>query len=151
MHTIKKVPIQLDKERHLLYDLNALIDLGEALGINLLTREGWEEFAGKKVLNETTGTEEFVPAVPSLRLVRAIVWAGLRHEDETLTERQVGAMLDPANLSPIIEAYQEAWEAQDVAEEADEPAAGPEQIVAGPLLMDPPPEPAVAENAVAQS
>jgi hypothetical protein len=113
MQNIKPVPILLDKERHLLYDVNALIDLGDELGLNLLTPEGWQELTGKTVRDDRTGEETFIPVEPTFRRVRAIVWAGLRHEDETLTVRQVGAMLDPTNLGPVIEAYQSAWEVAD--------------------------------------
>ena len=113
MQNIKPKPIMLDKERHLLYDVNALIDLGDELGLNLLTADGGEELTGKMVRDDATGEETFVSVQPSFRRVRAIVWAGLRHEDETLTVRQVGAMLDPTNLAPVIEAYQDAWQVAD--------------------------------------
>lgn len=123
LQKIKAVPIMLDKERHLLYDVNALIDLGDELGINLLTPEGWEQLAGKKIVDENTGEVTFEPVAPSFRRVRAILWAGLRHEDETLTVRQVGAMLDPTDLGSAIAAYQEAWEVQD--ESHEDPGASP--------------------------
>src|SRR2546430_44785 len=115
MMQIKKVPIELDKPRTLLFDVNALIDLGEALKINLMTKDGWEELLGKM---ETPAPqtmddkpEPVFVASPSFEKVREIVWAGLRHEDETLTLRQAGALLDPANLGPVIEAYVEAFQA----------------------------------------
>jgi hypothetical protein len=120
MPKIKAVAITLDRERHLLYDVNALIDLGEALNLNLLTPEGWQELVGKKEPDpDNPGEDKFIPVEPNFRRVRAIVWAGLRHEDEALTERQVGAMLDPTNLAPVIAAYQEAWSVQDVSAAAD--------------------------------
>lgn len=130
MQNIKSVPITLDKERHLLYDVNALIDLGDELGINLLTPEGWEELSGKKIVNAETGQETFEPVAPSFRRVRAIVWAGLRHEDETLTVRQVGAMLDPTNLAPVIAAYQEAWQVGEESPEDADPKDWPERAAA---------------------
>jgi len=121
MHSIKSVAIQLDRERHLLYDVNALIALGEELGLNLMTKEGWEELAGKMETPapaHMTDTPKpvFVPAVPSFKKVRAIVWAGLLHEDPTLTVLQAGALLNPTDLAPVIKAYIEAWDAQDVTE-----------------------------------
>ncbi|HEV1992114.1 MAG TPA: hypothetical protein VGR34_04545 [Candidatus Dormibacteraeota bacterium] len=124
MQSIKTVAIQLDKERHLLYDVNSLIDLGDELGINLMEKSGWEELTGKMETpppaHMTDVPEEiFVPAVPSFKKVRAIVWAGLLHEDPTLTVRQVGAMLNPADLAPVVKAYIEAWQAQDVTESKD--------------------------------
>jgi hypothetical protein len=111
---IQKVPITLDKPRTLLFNVNALIDLGDELNLNLMSKEGWEELLGKMV-PDTMDTEKFL-ATPSFAKVRAIVWAGLRHEDETLTVRQVGAMLDPSNLAMAIAAYTEAFLAGDVTE-----------------------------------
>jgi len=122
---IKTVPIQLDKPRHLRFDVNALLDLGDELEINLMTKEGWEELVGKTVVDETTREEKFVPVDQSFRRVRAIIWAGLRHEDEALTIRQVGAMLDPANLGAAIAAYTEAMAVEGEEKEAGEsPNAG---------------------------
>jgi len=119
MPEIKRVPILRDRPRYLLYDVNALADLGDELGLNLLTPGGWEALTGKRVRDEATGEEKFIPAEPSLKRIRAIIWAGLRHEDPAITVREVGAMLNPADLGPAIQAYTEAWEAQDVTESAD--------------------------------
>ncbi len=131
---IQKVAIQLDKPRMLLYDVNALIDLGEELNLNLMTKEGWEELLGKF---ETPGPqhmndqpEPVFVAAPSFRKVRAIVWAGLRHEDPALTVQQVGAMLDPSNLKDVIAAYMKAFAASDVTEEKDPNAQKPASTVA---------------------
>jgi hypothetical protein len=131
---IKKVPITLDKPRTLLFDVNALVDLGDALNLNLMTREGWEELVGKMQAVPPTHMsdepkEEFVSNA-SFAKVRAIVWAGLRHEDESLTQRQVGAMLDPANLAPVIAAYTEAFQAGDVLEAKDPNVPTPASSVA---------------------
>jgi hypothetical protein len=113
MAEVKTVAITLGgRERHLRYDVNALIDLGEELGLNLLTKEGWEQLAGKA---DEEGN--FVPVEPSYKRVRAIIWAGLRHEDESLTVRQVGAWLNPSNLGEAIAAYQEAWKTSEGATE----------------------------------
>lgn len=130
MQSIKTVAIQLDRERHLLYDVNALIALGEELGLNLMTSEGWAELTGKMETpapaHMTDAPEPvFIPAVPSFKKVRAIVWAGLLHEDPALTVRQVGAMLNPADLAPVVKAYIEAFQAQDVTESSDPNAQPP--------------------------
>lgn len=127
---IKKVPITLDKPRTLLYDVNALIDLGDALNLNLMTAAGWEELFGKVVTPAPQTMDDkpepvFQAAPPSFAKVRAIVWAGLRHEDESLTVRQVGALLDPANLAPAIKAYTEAFQAADVTESTGPNAPAP--------------------------
>lgn len=126
---IQKVPIVLDKPRTLCFDCNALIDLGEELNVNLMAREGWEQLLGKfetpapKTMDETP--EPVFVSAASFRKVRAIVWAGLRHEDESLTIRQVGALLDPSNLKPVIEAYHKAFAATDVTESGDPNAPKP--------------------------
>jgi hypothetical protein len=126
LRKIKTVPITLDRERHLLYDVNALIDLGDALELNLLSKEGWEALVGKMEPDpENPGQERFAPGEQNFRKVRAIIWAGLRHEDETLTERQVGAMLDPLNLAEAVVAYQRAFTLQDVADETSNADQGP--------------------------
>jgi hypothetical protein len=116
---IRKVALVLDKPRTLLYDVNAMIDLGEALNLNLMTKDGWDQLVGHMetpapVTMDDKPEAAFVPATPSFDKIRAIVWAGLRHEDEALTVRQVGAMLDPTDLGRVIAAYTEAWQASDV-------------------------------------
>jgi hypothetical protein len=118
---IRKVSIELDKPRSLLYDVNALIDLGGELKINLMTKEGWETLLGRMATPAPASmddqpVDQFVPAIPSFEKVRAIVWAGLRHEDETLTVRQVGAMLDPSDLGRVVSAYTDAFQAADITE-----------------------------------
>jgi len=129
---IRKVAIVLDKPRTLLFDVNAMIDLGELLNLNLMTKEGWDGLLGHMETRPPETMDDkpeprFVPAVPSFEKVRAIVWAGLRHEDENLTVRQVGAMLDPANLEPVIAAYTDAWEASDTAS-SESKAADPNAL-----------------------
>ena len=116
---IKTVPITLDRVRHLRYDVNALLDLGDELELNLMTKEGWEELVGKTAMED--GKEKFVPAEQSFRKVRAIIWAGLRHEDESLTIRQVGAMLDSSNMAAAIDAYTQAWDVSDATTHEGDP------------------------------
>ena len=72
------VTVQLDKERHLRYDLNALVDIEEATG---------KDFS--VILNAKR---------LSFKEIRAVLWGGLRREDPSLTLEQVGAMLDGRNL-----------------------------------------------------
>jgi hypothetical protein len=122
---IKPVPVLLlDKERTFLCDVNALISLGEVLNLNMMTPEAWEEVFGKswpagspeaqaflQKYPENTPDEKgnvFIPATPSFHKVRAIVWALLLHEDEKLTLRQAGALIDPANLQAVVDAYIQA-------------------------------------------
>ena len=44
----------------------------------------------------------------SVKATRTLLWAGLLHEDENLTERQVGAMISLTNVERIMEQITEA-------------------------------------------
>jgi len=70
----RSILVTLDRERHLRFDFNALADLEQALGVSLanLPKD---------------------PGALGLRHVRAFVWAGLRHEDPTLTVAGAGDLL----------------------------------------------------------
>ncbi|GMA55498.1 hypothetical protein GCM10025857_68550 [Alicyclobacillus contaminans] len=72
----------LDKERTLKYDLNAFAEIEDRFGT---LQKAFEELEKRK-----------------LKAVRAILWAGLLHEDPKLTEQQVGAMLSFADLASIL-------------------------------------------------
>lgn len=74
--------IMLDKERTIMFDLNALIEVEESLGFSLAE-------LGDKI---------------SIKVMRTLLTAGLRHEDESLTERQVGAMITMKNMKEVQEA-----------------------------------------------
>ena len=78
MATIKTVPIVLGdgKSRTLCYGYNALIALVETLGIQL------------------DGIRAALTGPGMLKGIRGILWAGLIHEDKTLTLEQVGDLLD---------------------------------------------------------
>jgi len=127
--TVKKVPIVLDKERTLVYDMNAYCELENHYtetnhtesdidtlyqSITLLA----EGLIGKKELNQeeifemrTTLTDlttqqsngfqqfygRFLSGSP--KAIRALLWAGLIHEDKTLTIADVGKF--PPNLTDV--------------------------------------------------
>jgi hypothetical protein len=85
---IKPIPVTLDKERTLLYDFNAFIELEEIYGdIN-------------KVFKGLEGMK--------IKPIRDMIWAGLIHEDENLTRKQVGKMLNMANMQEIAAKIMEA-------------------------------------------
>ncbi|MCR4398933.1 MAG: hypothetical protein NUV93_08225 [Firmicutes bacterium] len=86
----RSVPVLLDRERRLRYDFNALAALEERFG-NL---DSAFEALGQK------GT---------VKGLRALLWAGLIHEDPALTEEQVGAMVTLADLPRIMQAVNEAF------------------------------------------
>jgi hypothetical protein len=74
--------ITLDKERTIKFDLNALIDVEESLGFSLAE-------LGDKM---------------SIKAMRTLLTAGLRHEDEELTERLVGSLITMDNMKEVQEA-----------------------------------------------
>jgi len=75
---VKAFPIMLDKERTICYDLNAFVALEGKFGS----------------LQETVNALN----VKSIGVLRTFLWAGLLHEDETLTEKDVGKLLTVQNM-----------------------------------------------------
>lgn len=75
---VKTFPIMLDKERTICYDLNAFVALEEKFG------------SLQKTINALN--------VRSIGVLRTFLWAGLLHEDETLTEKDVGKLLTVQNM-----------------------------------------------------
>ena len=90
LHDIREVriPIELDKPRTLLFDLNAFAELEDKFGSL--------DQAFQKMQQG------------SVKATRTLLWAGLLHEDEKLTERQVGAMISLTNVEKIMEQITEA-------------------------------------------
>ena len=88
---VKKVPVTLDKERHLVYDMNAFCELEERFGT---IQQAMEELQKG-----------------SLKAIRTALWAGLVHEDEGLTEKQVGSMIGVVDLKDVAKAMAEAIQA----------------------------------------
>jgi hypothetical protein len=69
------------KVRHLVFDLNAFAELEETYG----SIEG--------AMNQMEKG--------SIKALRTLLWAGLIHEDETLTQRKVGSLINLTNLPDI--------------------------------------------------
>lgn len=84
----KIVTINLDKERHLKFTLNALIIA--------------EKLTGKK-LTEMGKENNF-----DLEFLRAMLYAGLIHEDKELTLDEVGDFIDFENMNEVVEKLNEA-------------------------------------------
>ena len=78
---LRTVAITLDQPRALKYDLNAFALLRERHGINLFKPD----------------PERLEDPVA----VRAMLWAGLVHEDPSLTVEQVGSWVDLSNVRQI--------------------------------------------------
>lgn len=85
------VTITLDKERVLKLDLNAMVT--------------FEEATGKSLMGGTFKSKDMTP-----RDLRAMLWACLIHEDEALTEQQVGSWITVSNLMEVTGKLNEAFE-----------------------------------------
>lgn len=81
----KGFPIKLDKTRHLKFDLNALIELEDRYDTI------------EKALNAISGN-------PKIKDIRYILYVALIHEDEELTEKQAGKLVNLHNLEEVVEA-----------------------------------------------
>lgn len=77
-----EIKIVLDKERTIKFDLNALVEVEDKLGFALTELE-----------------DKF-----SIKTLRTLLHAGLVHEDESLTEKEVGGMIGFDNLPEVQEA-----------------------------------------------
>jgi hypothetical protein len=90
VNKVKKpaVTIDLDKERHLKYTLNAFAEMED--------RYGSVDAALEVVKNN------------NMRAIIFIIWCGLTHEDEDLTEKQVGNMIEIDQLQDIVGKLNEA-------------------------------------------
>jgi hypothetical protein len=87
------VSINLDKERKLLFVLNAMVFFEEATGKSLFDNKISEGF-GKSM---------------TAKDLRALLWACLVHEDETLTLKQVGSWINRTNMTEIAQHIGEAF------------------------------------------
>ena len=111
LHDVKPVTVSLtlDKERALKYDLNAFAEIEEVYG------SMQQAFAAMQ-----SG---------SMKAARTLLWAGLLHEDEKLTPRNVGALVTLDNMNSVMdaisEALLEAMPEDDTAEPEDPPADPP--------------------------
>lgn len=84
----KEVTVTLDKKRTIRFTLNALAEIEDALGVPL---------------------SQMSEVELGIKTVRTMLWAGLIHEDEELTERQVGNMVDFSNLEEVQKKVSEAF------------------------------------------
>lgn len=92
------VTIMLDKERHMLLNLNAMCAFEEVTGESLFRGVDPEKMGAKEL--------------------RALLWACLIHEDENLTLEQVGSWIDTGNMAEIAESITQAF--QNAMPEAEE-------------------------------
>jgi len=90
-----EVRIELDKSRTLLLDLNGMVAFEEVTGKNLFDKEVAESLS-----------KEIHP-----KDLRALLWACLMHEDEELTEKQVGHLISIGNIMEVTQKVTEAYSA----------------------------------------
>lgn len=86
-----EVQIRLDRVRVLKFDSNACADFEEAEGTSLF------EYAFRIATKSRELSQDEKARLLSFKELRALVWAGLRHEDESLTLRGAGALMDQAD------------------------------------------------------
>lgn len=87
LNQVKEKPIKVElggKERTIKYDLNALSILEEEVG-------------SIEKLDEYVYGENGI----SIKAIRKVLWAGLIHENEDLTEKEVGSWFDLKSLDLI--------------------------------------------------
>ncbi len=99
------ISIQLDKERYIRYDMNAFIELEEKFGSIQDALEVMESIDPEKKAKREKG--KIVPR-QDLKIIRFFLWAGLVSEDETLTERDVGRLIDFRNITDVAAAITNA-------------------------------------------
>lgn len=92
---IKTITLNLDKERRLKFDLNAFAELQDKYG----------------GLNQALDSlqKALDPTNIDIKALRYLLWLGLINEDEALTERQVGKLIDLTNIMDVIFAISEAF------------------------------------------
>lgn len=88
---VKPVKITLDKERSLLFDLNAFAAVEE---VYESVDKAFEDLEKGKI-----------------KALRTLLWAGLLHEDENLTLKDVGRIVTLADMDKIAPAINEALQA----------------------------------------
>lgn len=98
--TKRKIPITLadGKPRSLLYNFNALVELVETLGVDIMNIQSALNGPGM------------------LKAIRGILWAGLVHEDKTLTLEAAGDLIEFGKIDELTKAVLEAL---DVAFKSD--------------------------------
>lgn len=87
---IKPIPIVLDKPRTIVFDLNSFAELEESYG------------SVQAVLDEM--------AKGSIKALRLLLWAGLVHEQEDLTPKDVGRLIQFGDIPKLTDLLNSALE-----------------------------------------
>lgn len=88
MKQVKKVFVQLDKKRQLHLDFNAMVAFEDETGTSLFEMKDTDSMSAKTI--------------------RALLWACLLHEDESLDIKDVGKFVTLSNIQEISEKLGEA-------------------------------------------
>jgi len=95
---VSGVPVEIGgKTYNLKYDFNAFAVLEEKYG------SIEEVFSRLREMGEKSGMPPYL-----FSTIRALVWAGILHENESLSEKDIGSMLTLRNIAPIVEKVTEA-------------------------------------------
>ena len=86
-----EVNIRLDKTRKLRFDFNALAEFEDLMGCSMIA--AFQDFRDSR---------SGAPGV-SFKMVRAMLWAGLLHEDPKLTPREAGELLEQADGDEMLD------------------------------------------------
>lgn len=87
----KNITVNLDRERSLRYDLNAICMIEDRYNdVNEFLRSLQK------------------PGPGMMTKIRFLIWAGLLHEDPELTEQDVGRMIDVNNMEEVQQSIMEA-------------------------------------------
>ena len=111
---IKGIPVNIGgKDRNFKFDLNAFAILEEEYGtvmeaLNAFRGETDKDENGKPIMLTDKDGNKVEQRKFKLKPIRTLIYAGLSHEDDNLTEKQVGAMLDFSTLPEIAEKLTEA-------------------------------------------
>ena len=89
------IKITLDKPRKVIYNFNSFIALQQLFEDERETSVDLDELLKQAEKG-------------NLRIIRALLWAGLVEDDPTLTELETGRIIDPYNLKAVTEALTKA-------------------------------------------
>jgi len=84
----KGIIVNLDKERHMVFDLNAFCELEDKFGTINKAFEALQE--------------------GSMKPIRYLLYVGLLHEDDSITEKYVGSLITLENMSEIMSSVTDA-------------------------------------------
>jgi hypothetical protein len=123
------IPIQLDKERHLRLDLNAIIEIERETGDTI--DDAFNIFLPVPKLAEDATPKQRAEAAKAIKerrlklfpYCRLFLWAMMLHEDPKLTLAQVGGMIDMNSLinlrSAVVSAINAGMPEAEVTDAAD--------------------------------